>query len=1164
MYKVSQEVIQLFNSGKKQTVDIQVKPISGESFTLSSSDITNGGFSVDRYSATGDKIEIGSVVSAECDITLENKDGRFDNVVFEGAELVIKIGIKDWDDSTADMHYVPLGVFIVDAPPRALNTISITSLDRMAHFDRTVSDADLAELFYNAPTIAELLIRLCNKCAVSLATTPSTLLNSDYIVTEKPTDENLTYRQILKWICEITGTCGYMDWDGKLRLEWYNNQSDITITPSIRYSSDIAENDITLSGIEVDVTDNEIYKTSPFTDDYAIAISDNSLISNGEPVASGLSQRVGLTYRPFSAKIKSAPYLYPMDVVAFQTKVPDGDTIDTESDAVLTTEDGVKLTTEDYSESKSVTTILTNVNYTLNGATDISAKGETQARGGYAAQGSLTSQQKLIIKKQQKQLDKTAYDLSTQEKATDYLNNAAAMSLGLFHTEVTDDTGAITYYWHDAKTLEESQYICMRNAAGSFTTYSGWNNGSPVWGSGTDKYGNALFSLLDTIGIQAEWIRAESITTDKMSIGQPERGTNLVLDSSFEANALYYDVTLNKLGEAVDYEHNEYWNFAKCGLGDNYDPIPFAGVDGHSGEAPREGAGFDNGKAHIDTFIGRKSELSAVSDNAFGYSTRSPFPINVTTHCLSFYYRIKTHKTGTISSSATATGQILVKLQWLNEQKQVLSTSICPVTYTDSNNTLWQRVHTTITPPNSTAYCNLLIAAHCDSITSTDDSSAYFDLDGILFEEGVTLNNWTCAPSEVSHNGVLISSKGLNVSDGKIKVTDIGKRDVLYTDGNQILQHNGGVTVEKYNPTPDEKTGKNDVALRMSLNPIQFSDSGQRGSVLGATFESYDDNGSVTKLGYMGIDSPYECDSQGTYEPHPEDDKHRPLTFQSLNGFVFGDGVVSGNPIMTVPTILQTGADMNYITTPGYYHIENNVVANSIANLPELVNGTKYSTAGIIKVEQIGHTGWVVQTYYPQVENTGRVFMRSASLDDTSYSWGRWYQFCGGEIANPFVTADTVMADLGTFNTVTVDEWCHVNDGIMVMSKDDKEDALLVDGNGAVRGNLQVIGTCTATAWETLSDRDKKKDIRSVDEINAIAKINQLHFYTYSMKGNDTHIPLGIMADEAPNEILGADRKSINLYSYISLCAKAVQELSDEVANLKREIEKLKGDDKNG
>lgn len=1128
MYKVSQEVIQLFNSGKRQTVDIQVKPISGESFTLSSSDITNGGFSVDRYSVTGDKIEIGSVVSAECDITLENKDGRFDNVVFEGAELVIKIGIKDWDDSTADMHYVPLGVFIVDAPPRALNTISITSLDRMAHFDRTVSDADLAELFYNAPTIAELLVRLCDKCAVSLATTPSTLLNSDYIVTEKPTDENLTYRQILKWICEITGTCGYMDWDGKLRLEWYNNQSDITITPSIRYSSDVAENDITLSGIKVDVTDSEVYKTSPFTDDYAIAISDNSLISNGEPVASGLSQRVGLTYRPFTAKIKSAPYLYPMDVVAFQIKVPDGDTIDTESDAVLTTEDGVKLTTEDYSESKSVTTILTNVNYTLNGATDISAKGETQASGGYAAQGSLTSQQKLIIKKQQKQIDKTAYDLSTQEKATDYLNNAAAMSLGLFHTEVTDDTGAITYYWHDASTLEESQYICMRNAAGSFSTYSGWNNGSPVWDSGTDKYGNALFSLLDTIGIQAEWIRAESITTDKMSIGQPERGTNLVLDSSFEANALYYDATLNESGEAVDYEHNAYWNFTKCGLGDNYDPAPFAGVDGHSGEAPREGAGFDNGKAHIDTFLGKKSELSAVSDSAFGYSTRSPFPINVTTHCLSFYYRIKTHKTGTISSSATATGQILVKLQWLNEQKQVLSTSLYPVTYTDSNNTLWQRVHTTITPPNSTAYCNLLIAAHCDSITSTDDSIAYFDLDGILFEEGLTLNNWTCAPSEVSRNGVLIDSKGLNVSDGKIKVTDSGKRDVLYTDGNQILQHNGGVTVEKYNPTPDEETGKKDVALRVSLNPVQFSDSGQRGSVLGATFESFDENGSVTNLGYIGINSPAD-NSSGGYNAHPDADKYRPITFEAPNGFVFGDGKTKGNPIMTAPTILTYGENADELTVPGYYHIENNVIAGSISNLPSLNDGTKYNTAGIIRVEEIGHTEWLVQTYFPQITNTGRVFMRSASYDSGVYTWGIWHQFCAGEDEAPIINAKQITAD-----------------------------------GGYISGNLIIGGTCTAAAWQTTSDRDKKKDIRSVDEINAIAKINQLHFYTYSMKGNDTHIPLGIMADEAPNEILGADRKSINLYSYISLCAKAVQELSDEVANLKREIEKLKGDDKNG
>ena len=155
--------------------------------------------------------------------------------------------------------------------------------------------------------------------------------------------------------------------------------------------------------------------------------------------------------------------------------------------------------------------------------------------------------------------------------------------------------------------------------------------------------------------------------------------------------------------------------------------------------------------------------------------------------------------------------------------------------------------------------------------------------------------------------------------------------------------------------------------------------------------------------------------------------------------------------------------------------------------------------------------------------------MRSASYDSGVYTWGIWHQFCAGEDEAPIINAKQITAD-----------------------------------GGYISGNLIIGGTCTAAAWQTTSDRDKKKDIRSVDEISAIAKINRLHFYTYSMKDNDTHIPLGIMADEAPNEILGAGRKSINLYSYISLCAKAVQELSDEVANLKREIEKLKGDDING
>lgn len=58
---------------------------------------------------------------------------------------------------------------------------------------------------------------------------------------------------------------------------------------------------------------------------------------------------------------------------------------------------------------------------------------------------------------------------------------------------------------------------------------------------------------------------------------------------------------------------------------------------------------------------------------------------------------------------------------------------------------------------------------------------------------------------------------------------------------------------------------------------------------------------------------------------------------------------------------------------------------------------------------------------------------------------------------------------------------------------------------------------------------------------------------------------MGIDATQAPKEIQAADGKGINLYSYISLCAKAIQELTAKVEEqeqrttaLESEIEALK------
>lgn len=107
-------------------------------------------------------------------------------------------------------------------------------------------------------------------------------------------------------------------------------------------------------------------------------------------------------------------------------------------------------------------------------------------------------------------------------------------------------------------------------------------------------------------------------------------------------------------------------------------------------------------------------------------------------------------------------------------------------------------------------------------------------------------------------------------------------------------------------------------------------------------------------------------------------------------------------------------------------------------------------------------------------------------------------------------------------------------------------------------------GTLWVENIDLVSDRNKKVNIRN-KRPRALNKLNDMKFYSYSLKDKGSRVNMGVMADEAPKDILGEDGKSINLYSYISYVAKAVQELSgivknqaNEIAELKEEIKKIK------
>lgn len=459
MVNVSQDIIKSFNEGNKQTALIEVTAGS-KTFTITDADIIQGGLKIDRYCVTNSKIEVGSAVASELSMKLRNYDGKFNDVSFEGAVLNVKIGIKlssvlegatlgkgilgrmilGSASSDQDVAYVPCGLFIVDTPPRKLSTISISALDYMVLFDREVNASALSFPIH----VDALIQKICSICNVTLATDVSALPNHYFSIGSLPdTNQKLTYRQLLQWCAQLTGTCAFMDGSGRLVLKWYE-QTGVTITASERYSSDMLENDITITGFTCDDGKSNTYLSG--TADYTLDLSDCGFLTNAyEGVLKELqAARGGFAYRPYSATIKSAPYLFPLDMIRYKDK------------------DGVVHDT-----------IVTNVTLALNCNTAISGAGETITSSSYTQPTSgVTSQQaatdRANLKKinqaatqtnQNKQdltqfraeyssdLEKTNAAIEARVTKETYQTDMAGVStrIGAAETKISQNADAITY-----------------------------------------------------------------------------------------------------------------------------------------------------------------------------------------------------------------------------------------------------------------------------------------------------------------------------------------------------------------------------------------------------------------------------------------------------------------------------------------------------------------------------------------------------------------------------------------------------------------------------------------------------------------------------------------------------------------------------------------------
>lgn len=553
MYKISDYVYNLYMQQYRQIVDITMQTQDG-TIHITDNDVIQGSFTIDRYCMSGKTVELGSAVAAELKLRLNNNDGRFDNVTFEGAELFVRVGIEytapvtwdwikqfswdtlrhftweqirsgdiEWEDNhwkNVRREYVPCGYFTIDEPPRKLTTISLSALDRMVNFDKNFDPT----LIHFPTTVSALLTKCCQICNVPLYTQANTLLNYDYVVNDPPDPENLTYRQIIQWIGEITGTCAYIDWDGKLRLEWYHDTPTV-IDSAIRYTSDFYEDDITITGVQIVDTDKNRYLSG--ADGYVLNITGNELIQHDyQIIAVSLYNSVGgLKYRAYSCQTRSMPHIYPLDKIAYVDK-----------------------------NGTSHNTIITHYTFKLNGRTSISARGQTETKAGYASANPLTKREKAILAAMKRDTNK---QLESRQQAVLEMNEVISNSLGLYVTPVEQENGSTIYYYHNGATLEGSNIIYTYRAGG-FAWTDDWAGDDTVWQYGITKDGNAVLNMLNAYKISTDMLDAGCVTTDKLETsfieslnGRLELVVKTTTAGAYEVNTASIVTSINDSGSSI-------------------------------------------------------------------------------------------------------------------------------------------------------------------------------------------------------------------------------------------------------------------------------------------------------------------------------------------------------------------------------------------------------------------------------------------------------------------------------------------------------------------------------------------------------------------------------------------------------------------------------------
>lgn len=501
MINASKEFKEKLKKGANLVNYADITLSDGTVLHLTYKDFMIGGCQIEDKTTDG-KFGVGFVIGKTASIKIANHDDQFSRYDFFNSIIYLYVALF-LDDGRIEK--IRKGKYYATVPETPGDVIEISAVDGMYLLDKDYSSS---RTVYPA-TLQTIISDACLDCGIPIGFRQFD--NMNFTVQEKP--ENVTYRQVVSYACQIAGYNAHIDNNGYMQLIWYNSalleqynyvggnfktyQHDTvidggnftdysanTVISGGNFADGIPEHIFRIKSLNVSTDDVQITGVRVVGDDknealfgeagYVIEVSGNPFVNgNEQEVAGYLGARiVGMVFRPFSAQVLGNPLYEPFEVVRVSDR-----------------------------KGNVYNSVVNSVSYKIGGYTQVACQAEDPVRNG----SRYVSAAAQAVVEARRNAEK---QLTTYDKAVQNMTQIAMNTLG-YHTTYEDlPDGSRVTYLHDRPKLEDSRTIYKMGIDGFFVS----QDGGQSYTAGFDKNGNVVVNVLYAIGIVCDWIKGGTLT----------------------------------------------------------------------------------------------------------------------------------------------------------------------------------------------------------------------------------------------------------------------------------------------------------------------------------------------------------------------------------------------------------------------------------------------------------------------------------------------------------------------------------------------------------------------------------------------------------------------------------------------------------------------------